>query len=255
MRRKHAFLWEMIMKTRIPGMGCTALVAAVLVANASADVIAKFADPMPNGGGANMFKYINGSHGLYGGWAGPPPINLETALGSFPDCTMSCYPMFVYPTGQVVGGQVIFYTTNNVEILRMTFANGFVDNAGLRCGSQTGGSVQFTYSPGGVQLPPGLSEPLQGAWFNFEFHNRIQGPRGPEWTASFTCAAVGRKGDLNCDGVVDFADINPFVLAVSDPAGYAQQYPFCDRMNGDVNNDGVVDFTDINGFVSLLSGI
>ena len=63
----------------------------------------------------------------------------------------------------------------------------------------------------------------------------------------------GIRGDLNCDGRVDFGDINPFVLALSDPAGYARQYPECDIMNGDINDDGRVDFGDINPFVALLS--
>ena len=61
------------------------------------------------------------------------------------------------------------------------------------------------------------------------------------------------RGDLNCDGNVDFGDINPFVLALTNPAGYAAQYPNCDRMNADINGDGVVDFGDINPFVRLLT--
>ena len=61
-------------------------------------------------------------------------------------------------------------------------------------------------------------------------------------------------GDLNCDGTVDFNDINPFVLALTDPAGYAAAFPNCDRLNADVNADGVVDFDDINPFVALLQG-
>jgi len=65
---------------------------------------------------------------------------------------------------------------------------------------------------------------------------------------------VLRHGDLNCDGTVDFSDINPFVLALTDPAGYAQQYPGCPILNGDVNADGRVDFDDINPFVALLTG-
>ncbi len=60
-------------------------------------------------------------------------------------------------------------------------------------------------------------------------------------------------GDLNCDGVVNFGDINPFVLALSNPAGYAQVYPNCDRMLGDVNGDGATNFADINPFVALLT--
>ena len=62
------------------------------------------------------------------------------------------------------------------------------------------------------------------------------------------------RGDLNCDGLVNFDDIDPFVLALSDPAAYALQYPDCDILNGDANGDGVVNFDDINAFVALLSG-
>ncbi|MEW6252891.1 MAG: M14 family zinc carboxypeptidase, partial [Planctomycetota bacterium] len=62
------------------------------------------------------------------------------------------------------------------------------------------------------------------------------------------------RGDMNCDDVVNFDDINPFVLALSNPAGYAAAYPQCDIMNGDVNGDGRVDFDDINPFVALLAG-
>ncbi len=61
-------------------------------------------------------------------------------------------------------------------------------------------------------------------------------------------------GDLNCDGVVNFDDINPFVLALSNPAGYQAAYPDCDILNGDCNGDGVVTFDDINPFVALLAG-
>ncbi|MEW6199364.1 MAG: immunoglobulin domain-containing protein [Planctomycetota bacterium] len=64
---------------------------------------------------------------------------------------------------------------------------------------------------------------------------------------------VWQRGDLNCDGVVDFGDINPFVLALTNPVRYATQFPNCDIMNGDINNDGVVGFADINPFVRLLT--
>jgi hypothetical protein len=61
-------------------------------------------------------------------------------------------------------------------------------------------------------------------------------------------------GDLNCDGAVNFGDINPFVLALSDPEAWQQQYPNCNILNGDCNGDGLVSFDDINPFVALLSG-
>jgi hypothetical protein len=59
-------------------------------------------------------------------------------------------------------------------------------------------------------------------------------------------------GDLDCDGDTDFDDINPFVLALTDPVTYSLLYPDCDVMLADCNGDGVVDFGDINAFVALL---
>jgi hypothetical protein len=61
-------------------------------------------------------------------------------------------------------------------------------------------------------------------------------------------------GDLNCDRRVDFGDINPFVLLLSNPAQWQQVYANCPLRNGDVNGNGFVDFGDINPFVELLAG-
>ena len=60
-------------------------------------------------------------------------------------------------------------------------------------------------------------------------------------------------GDLNCDDEVSFDDINPFVLALSNPAAYRKAYPDCELLLGDINCDGKLDFDDINPFVALLS--
>ncbi|MGD8453857.1 MAG: S8 family serine peptidase [Phycisphaerae bacterium] len=59
-------------------------------------------------------------------------------------------------------------------------------------------------------------------------------------------------GDLNCDGAIDNFDISPFVLALTDPTGYAAAYPGCDRDLADVNGDGTVDNFDIGPFVNLI---
>ena len=61
-------------------------------------------------------------------------------------------------------------------------------------------------------------------------------------------------GDLNCDGAVNFDDINQFVLALTDPESYFATFPACNIWRADVNQDGVVDFDDINPFVALLGG-
>ena len=66
--------------------------------------------------------------------------------------------------------------------------------------------------------------------------------------------APSQAGDLNCDDTVDFGDINPFVLALTNPIEYGVMYPTCDILHGDINADGAVDFGDINPFVALLTG-
>ena len=55
-------------------------------------------------------------------------------------------------------------------------------------------------------------------------------------------------GDANCDGTLDFGDINPFVAVLTVPA----DMPGCGVVNADVNQDGAVDFADINPFVDLM---
>lgn len=61
-------------------------------------------------------------------------------------------------------------------------------------------------------------------------------------------------GDMNWDGVVDFNDIDPFVLALSDPDGYLAQFGYAPIYSGDVNRDESFDFNDIDPFVALLTG-
>ena len=69
---------------------------------------------------------------------------------------------------------------------------------------------------------------------------------------TITCGPF--PGDLNCDGVVNFDDINPFVLTLCDPDAYPEQFPDCDIMNADLNCDGVINFDDINVWICLECG-
>jgi photosystem II stability/assembly factor-like uncharacterized protein len=71
------------------------------------------------------------------------------------------------------------------------------------------------------------------------------------------CEAAGLPGDLNCDGLINGYDIDPFVLALSsapDFAAYYAAYPACDAMLADVNGDGAVNGYDIDPFVACLTG-
>ncbi len=59
-------------------------------------------------------------------------------------------------------------------------------------------------------------------------------------------------GDMNCDGVVDFDDIQPFIQALGGEEAYQADYPCCHWLYGDVNQDGAVTFDDIVPFVGLF---
>jgi len=66
------------------------------------------------------------------------------------------------------------------------------------------------------------------------------------------------RGDSDCDGDVDFDDINPFVAALTSEDAWAAALggaPTCDYLcANDIDGNGVVDFDDINPFVACLTG-
>jgi hypothetical protein len=61
-----------------------------------------------------------------------------------------------------------------------------------------------------------------------------------------------RLGDMDCDGDVDFFDIDPFVLALSGETAYLSEYPECNWLSADCDEDNDVDFFDIDLFVALI---
>jgi hypothetical protein len=61
-------------------------------------------------------------------------------------------------------------------------------------------------------------------------------------------------GDLDCNGILDFDDVDPFVLGMSNPAAYEAQYGMSPDVKGDMDGDGDQDFDDIPCFTSALNG-
>ncbi len=80
---------------------------------------------------------------------------------------------------------------------------------------------------------------------------RVRGTGG--W---FRLRSVGvlSLGDANCDGAVNFSDIESFVAALAGEAPYQAAQPGCVWLNSDLNADGLVNFDDIGGFVGALVG-
>ena len=63
----------------------------------------------------------------------------------------------------------------------------------------------------------------------------------------------GAPGDMNCDGALNGADIDPFFLALGDPLAYLAAFPSCDIGNADVNGDRRVNGADIDVFFACLA--
>ncbi len=61
-------------------------------------------------------------------------------------------------------------------------------------------------------------------------------------------------GDMNCDGNVNFDDIDAFVTALVSEDDYNAQYGGCRWLNADCTGDNTVNFDDIDCFVDLLVG-
>ncbi len=138
--------------------------------------------------------------------------------------------------------------------------------------SNDGGSTWTnleTVGPGGLEV--------RGGWFQKNF--RIQDYVTPtdQMRVRFTASDLGDGsvveaginafkvlnvgcdevvlGDMNGDGELNNSDINPFVLALTDPASFAAQHPDVDiNAAGDFNGDGAFNNLDVSGFVGTLSG-
>ncbi|MBK9118314.1 MAG: hypothetical protein IPM18_01760 [Phycisphaerales bacterium] len=60
-------------------------------------------------------------------------------------------------------------------------------------------------------------------------------------------------GDMNCDGVVNFADLSLFTQAIKYFAG-TETWPFtCPALNGDLNGDGTVTTADQSMFIAAIT--
>ncbi|MGE0478867.1 MAG: Ig-like domain-containing protein [Phycisphaerae bacterium] len=103
--------------------------------------------------------------------------------------------------------------------------------------------------------PSRLMRPTANAAGVDTFTYRVTSAAGNSSTAMVRIVFGTIDGDLNCDGALNNFDIDPFVLAVTNPAGYNAAYPLCNVNLADMNRDGRIDNFDIDPFVAAVAGI
>jgi hypothetical protein len=108
-----------------------------------------------------------------------------------------------------------------------------------------------------------LTAPLRPVPYTFRRWTIDGAPQPPRVNVLAQPAADGRFltaeywliGDMNGDGLVNNFDVDPFVLALVDPAGYAAAYPGLPAdVLGDCDGNGAFNNFDIDAFVALLTG-
>lgn len=93
---------------------------------------------------------------------------------------------------------------------------------------------------------------------SFNLTNVVLTPAALVGSLRFTTGSVvitrvpAITADMNYDGLVNFFDIDPFVLALFDPAAYQSQFGYSELYAGDINRDGVLNFFDIDPFVACI---
>jgi hypothetical protein len=80
----------------------------------------------------------------------------------------------------------------------------------------------------------------------------VRDPFGTRYLMPSPALRVYQPADMDCSGNIDFGDLDGFVLALLDPAGYRAAAPDCVLEAADVNLDGQVDFADIDPFVNCV---
>jgi hypothetical protein len=136
--------------------------------------------------------------------------------------------------------------------------------------AELGASINFWLFKDGVSVlelgagAPATEYPLMvGSHYKLEAAYYLDVPAGtdPPFLVELGATLMGHTrvldflGDLNGDGVVNFADLCPFTKALTDLAAYEAMFPNLDRVaRCDTSGDGKCNFGDLAPFVGLLTG-
>jgi T5SS/PEP-CTERM-associated repeat protein len=121
--------------------------------------------------------------------------------------------------------------------MEVSFINGYVPS----------GSTSFTIL---------TAASVSGTFPNVAFVNL---PSGRSASVTYTANSVRlditgatAAGDLNCDGAFDVGDVQPFALALTNPAAYQAAFPSCDISRADIDGNGSPNGHDVADFTAAL---
>ena len=134
------------------------------------------------------------------------------------------------------------------------FSGQYIDASGNPVGSDPEDAVWLSAAAWGVVHVSGLLESTNYCWAAWARNDDGIETGSSSWNCVSTPEQQFELGDMNCDGTVNNFDIDPFVLALTDPGAYATAFPDCDSMLADANDDGTVNNFDIDPFVAILTG-
>jgi probable HAF family extracellular repeat protein len=202
-------------------------------------------------------------------WLNGVPVDLGTPGGA-----RNSHATDINGLGHVVGFEDTATSQTHAFLLTLAANGGVLTRTDL---GMLGGGYSYAYALNGYDEVVGASNGAAFVWQNgvmTDLNTLI--PSNADWRldAARTINDRGQiaglgyhhgqprgflltpliAGDMNCDGVVDFDDINALVLALGGQGPYEAVYPDCRWMNADCNGDGAVNFDDINAFIAILSG-
>ncbi|MBU0639764.1 MAG: right-handed parallel beta-helix repeat-containing protein [Planctomycetes bacterium] len=113
--------------------------------------------------------------------------------------------------------------------------------------------------PGSPCAGGGFTQTCQPGDLDYDGEPRVMDGRIEMGADEISGTAGFLYGDLNCDCIANGFDIDHFIQALDDWAGYladhdGDPYSPCDLWYADVNADGAVNGFDIDAFVLLLGG-
>lgn len=190
--------------------------------------------------------------------ADPPNLTAFSAtLGAYTLASVPGAPLVGNPTGTTLDLDVVpgdnppatEFAVRCASSPDAAWSGKYLDASGQPAAAP----VWRTDAEWGVLVVQGLAPETQYC-FHVRARNADLLETFPSAQACATTLAAYAPGDMDCDGQVTFADIDPFVTALGGYEGYHALYPDCEWLNADCNGDGNVTFADIDAFVIILSG-